>query len=125
MVVTADRHGQTQQDKEPALILWFEDVGMSNVSLVAGKNASLGETIQQLTPQGIKVPGGFATIAYAYRYFIKQARLETKLRQLFADLDVENLANLRSRGKQARELIFNAPFPSKLNTAYTKIEYLS
>lgn len=97
MVVTVGRNSKTQQDKEQALVLWFEDVGMSDVSLVGGKNASLGEMIQQLTPKGINVPGGFATTAYAYRYFIQQAGLETKLRQLLTDLDVENLNNLRSR----------------------------
>ena len=120
MVVTANRHGKTQQDKAQALVLWFENVGMSDVSLVGGKNASLGEMIQQLTLKGINVPGGFATTAYAYRYFIKQAKLETKLRQLFADLDVENLSNLRSRGKQARALILNTPFPAELENAITE-----
>ena len=117
MVATADRNSQTQQDKEQALVLWFEDVGMNDVSLVGGKNASLGEMIQQLTPKGINVPGGFATTAYAYRYFIKQAGLEPKLRQLFADLDVESLSNLRSRGRQARALILNTPFPTELDIA--------
>ncbi|MBE9045401.1 phosphoenolpyruvate synthase [Pleurocapsales cyanobacterium LEGE 10410] len=120
MVVTANRQPEFIQEKERALILWFEHVGMSDVSLVGGKNASLGEMIQQLTPQGINVPGGFATTAYAYRYFIQQAGLETKLRQLFADLDVENLSNLRSRGKQARSLILNTPFPAELETAITE-----
>ena len=120
MVVTANRQSKTQQDKEQALVLWFEDVGMDDVSLVGGKNASLGEMIQQLTPKGINVPGGFATTAYAYRYFIKQAGLEPKLRRLFADLDVESLSNLRSRGKQARALILNTPFPEELNTAITE-----
>lgn len=120
MVVTANCQREIIQDKDRALVLWFEDVGMSDVSHVGGKNASLGEMIQQLTPQGINVPGGFATTAYAYRYFIQQAGLETKLRQLFADLDVEDLSNLRSRGKQARALILNTPFPPELNTAITE-----
>ena len=120
MVVTKDRSLELTQDNDKALVLWFEDVGMSDVSLVGGKNASLGEMIQQLTPKGINVPGGFATTAYAYRYFIQQAGLETKLRQLFADLDVEDLGNLRSRGKQARALILNTPFPSELETAITQ-----
>lgn len=120
MVVTANRRSQTPQEKEQALVLWFEEVGMADVSLVGGKNASLGEMIQQLTPKGINVPGGFATTAYAYRYFIQQAGLETKLRQLFADLDVEDLNNLRSRGKQARALILNTPFPLELEAAITE-----
>ena len=117
MVTTVDRSRELLHNKEKAFILWFEEVGMEDVSLVGGKNASLGEMIQQLTPQGINVPGGFATTAYAYRYFIQQAKLETKLRQIFADLDVEDIHNLRSRGQQARALILNTPFPLELETA--------
>ncbi len=120
MVATADRQNQLLQDKEQALVLWFEEVGIEDISLVGGKNASLGEMIQQLTPEGIYVPGGFATTAYAYRYFIEQAGLETKLRQLFADLNVEDVNNLRARGKQARTLILNTPFPPELEKAITE-----
>ncbi len=117
MVVIAARQKELLQDKQPAFVLWFEQVGMEDVSLVGGKNASLGEMIQQLTPKGINVPGGFATTAYAYRYFIQQAGLESKLRQLFADLDVEDVNNLKIRGRQARALILNTPFPEELETA--------
>jgi len=120
MVATADRQNQLLQDKEQALVLWFEEVGMEDISLVGGKNASLGEMIQQLTPEGIYVPGGFATTAYAYRYFIEQAGLETQLRQLFADLNVEDVNNLRARGRQARTLILNTPFPPELEQAITE-----
>ncbi|MGK7934577.1 MAG: phosphoenolpyruvate synthase [Xenococcaceae cyanobacterium] len=120
MVATADRQNQLLQDKEQALVLWFEEVGMEDISLVGGKNASLGEMIQQLTPEGIYVPGGFATTAYAYRYFIEQAGLETQLRQLFADLNVEDVNNLRARGRQARTLILNTPFPPELEAAITE-----
>ncbi|MGB7273453.1 MAG: phosphoenolpyruvate synthase [Geitlerinemataceae cyanobacterium] len=111
--------------KETAFVLWFEEVGISDIPYVGGKNASLGEMIQQLTPQGVNVPTGFATTAYAYRYFVEQAGLQDKLRQLFADLDVENVQNLRDRGKQARALILNTPFPKELEvaiaTAYFKL----
>lgn len=120
MVAIADRQRELLQDKEKAFLLWFEEVGMSDVSLVGGKNASLGEMIQQLTPKGISVPGGFATTAYAYRHFIEQAGLESKLRQLFTDLDVEDVHNLKLRGKQARALILNTPFPQELSTAITE-----
>lgn len=75
--------------------------------------------IQQLTPQGVNVPNGFATTAYAYRYFIESAGLEKKLRELFADLDVEDMQNLRQRGKQARSLILDTPFPADLEEAIT------
>src|SRR4028119_1867029 len=100
--------------KEKALLLWFDEVGIADIPLVGGKNASLGEMIQQLTPKGVNVPTGFATSAYAYRYFIKAAGLEKKLRQLFADLDVDDVSNLQQRGKQARSLILNTSFPQEL-----------
>ncbi len=120
MVAIADRQQKLLLDRENAFILWFEEVGMQDVSLVGGKNASLGEMIQRLTPKGINVPGGFATTAHAYRYFIQQAGLEVKLRELFADLDVEDVNNLRSRGKQARALILNTPFPEELQKSITE-----
>jgi pyruvate,water dikinase len=103
--------------KEQALILWFDQVGIDDIALVGGKNASLGEMIQQLVPKGVNVPQGFATTAHAYRYFVEEAGLETKLRHLFQDLDVEDVANLRDIGRQARALVLNTPFPRKLELA--------
>ncbi|MEP6485715.1 phosphoenolpyruvate synthase [Microcoleus vaginatus GB2-A3] len=103
--------------KEKALVLWFDEVGIGDIPLVGGKNASLGEMIQQLTAQGVRVPNGFATTAHAYRYFIQSAGLEAKLREIFADLDVEDLQNLRQKGKQARALILDTPFPRELQAA--------
>jgi pyruvate, water dikinase len=111
--------------KEKSFVLWFEEVGTHDVGLVGGKNSSLGEMIQELTAKGVNVPGGFATTAYAYRYFIESAGLEAKLRKLFADLDVNNLPNLQKRAKKARALILNTPFPQDLQDAiaiaYTKM----
>ncbi len=103
--------------QERSLILWFDEVGIADIPVVGGKNASLGEMIQQLTPKGINVPTGFATTAYAYRYFIQSAGLEAKLRKLFADLDVEDVKNLRERGKKARSLLIHTPFPVELRDA--------
>ncbi|MGF1672308.1 MAG: phosphoenolpyruvate synthase, partial [Rivularia sp. (in: cyanobacteria)] len=103
--------------KEQALILWFNQIGIEDISIVGGKNASLGEMIGQLTSKGVNVPNGFATTAYAYRYFIKSAGLEEKLRKVFSDLDVDNLQNLRSRGKKARKLLLHTPFPSEFKSA--------
>jgi pyruvate, water dikinase len=103
--------------KEKSFVLWFEEVGTHDVGLVGGKNSSLGEMIQELTAKGVNVPGGFATTAYAYRYFIESAGLEAKLRTLFADLDVNNLPNLQKRARKARALILNTPFPQDLQDA--------
>lgn len=118
----AQNHAQyqtqlSQAEKEQALVLWFEQVGIEDVGLVGGKNASLGEMIQQLAPKGVNVPTGFAVTAQAFRYFLEQAGLEQRLRQLLADLDVENIDNLRERGKQARTLILDTPFPPELESA--------
>ncbi|MDB9511771.1 phosphoenolpyruvate synthase [Kamptonema animale CS-326] len=119
MLETLVKNTDTKVAKEEALVLWFDEVGIADIPLVGGKNASLGEMIRQLTPKGINVPNGFATTAYAYRYFIKSAGLEAKLRSLFADLDVEDGPNLRLRGKQARTLILETPFPQDLQDAIT------
>ena len=72
--------------KAHAFVLWFNQVGIADVPLVGGKNASLVEMIQQLLPKGVRVPTGVATTAYAYRYFVRQAGLEVKLRQLLSEL---------------------------------------
>ncbi len=103
--------------KTKAFVLQFRDVGITDIPLVGGKNASLGEMLQQLTPKGISVPDGFATTAHAYRYFVEIAGLEAKLRRLFADLDVEDVLSLRQVGKQARSLILQTPFPDELQEA--------
>ncbi|QQE67116.1 phosphoenolpyruvate synthase [Leptolyngbya sp. BL0902] len=106
-----------QQAKENSFILWFEEVGIDDIPLVGGKNASLGEMIQQLGSQGVNVPTGFATTAFAYRYFIEKAGLEAQLRELFAELDLDDVLDLRARGKQARSMVMNTPFPPELEAA--------
>ena len=113
-------HQQPSKTVENSFILWLDEVGLSNLAEVGGKNASLGEMIRQLTSKGIQVPLGFATTADAYRYFIQTANLEEKLRQLLSDLDIKNISNLQQRGKQARGLILNTPFPIELETAITQ-----
>jgi pyruvate, water dikinase len=120
MLQTEFEREYSRTPKENALILWFEEVGIADIPLVGGKNASLGEMIQELTPKGINVPTGFATTAYAYRYFVEKAGLQDKLRQLFSDLDVEDVLNLRERGRQARALVLNTPFPEDLEAAITQ-----
>jgi len=110
---------------QDALILPFTQVGIADIPLVGGKNASLGEMIGQLTSKGVKVPDGFATTAYAYGEFIQKAGLEPKLRQIFANLDVEDVDNLHQCGKQARYLMLQTPFPEELQqaiaTAYNQL----
>jgi pyruvate, water dikinase len=114
------RNQENSQIHQEALVLPFNAVGIADIPLVGGKNASLGEMIQQLSSQGVKVPTGFATTAYAYRYFITAAGLEEKLRKIFADLDVEDMDNLRKCGKQARSLMLETPFPLELQEAIAR-----
>jgi len=114
------RNQENSQTTEAALVLPFNSVGIADIPLVGGKNASLGEMIQKLSSQGVKVPTGFATTAYAYRYFITAAGLEAKLRKIFAELDVEDLDNLRECGKKARSLMLETPFPLELQQAIAK-----
>jgi pyruvate,water dikinase len=109
--------------KQEKFILWFEEVGIEDVPMVGGKNASLGEMIQQLTAKGVNVPTGFATTAYAYRYFVEKAGLQDQLRKIFSDLDIDNLQNLQARGKQARALVLNTPFPKELELEIAQYYY--
>jgi pyruvate,water dikinase len=105
------------ESKAQAFVFPFRAVGITDIPLVGGKNASLGEMLRQLSPKGISVPDGFATTAHAYRHFIESAGLEAQLRHLFADLDVEDVPNLRQVGRQARSLILQTPFPEELQAA--------
>ncbi|MDJ0712705.1 MAG: phosphoenolpyruvate synthase [Prochloraceae cyanobacterium] len=116
-MVTVANESKTNTTRETSPILWFEEVRTSDVNLVGGKNSSLGEMLQQLKPEGVNVPNGFATTAYAYRYFIESANLEAKLRDIFADLNIDDVNNLQERGRQARSLILNTPFPQDLTDA--------
>ncbi|MBE9188873.1 phosphoenolpyruvate synthase [Gloeocapsopsis crepidinum LEGE 06123] len=118
MVKAAKEHLSSSQAR--SLILWFDQVGIADIPLVGGKNASLGEMIQHNTSQGVNVPNGFATTAQAYRYFIQAAGLEEELRSLFCDLDVADINNLRQVGKRARSLILNTPFPQDLQQAISQ-----
>jgi pyruvate,water dikinase len=106
--------------KEQALVLPFNAVGIADIPFVGGKNASLGEMIQELRPKGVKVPTGFATTAYAYRYFITTAGLEARLRKIFAVLDVEDVDNLQQCGKKARSLMLETQFPLDLQEAIAR-----
>lgn len=119
MVTTAPQQ-KSKEAKETAFVLFFEEVGLADLALVGGKNSSLGEMIQQLGSKGVKVPTGFATTAYAYRYFIEKAGLEAKLRKLFSDLNLDDVNNLRERGKQARAMVMNTPFPKELEDAISE-----
>ncbi|MBU4340985.1 MAG: phosphoenolpyruvate synthase [Candidatus Altiarchaeota archaeon] len=106
--------------KEEKFILWFDEVGIKDVPLVGGKNASLGEMIRSLGGKGVKVPNGFAVTAYAYRYLLEHAGILDEIKQILSDLDTHDMHNLQERGKKVRELIRNSEFPPELDEAIRK-----
>ncbi|MFC0319914.1 MULTISPECIES: phosphoenolpyruvate synthase [Olivibacter] len=92
-------------------IIPFFKLRASDVALVGGKNASLGEMINQLQNLGVQVPAGFAIVANAYRYFLKFNQLEEKLKMVLKSLDSKELTNLEKIGKECRNLIKHAVLP--------------
>ena len=111
---------------DEALILWFDDIGIEDVPLVGGKNASLGEMYQKLTSKGVAVPHGFAITAYAYQYLLKYAGIADQIKDALDDLDTHDMRNLQERGEKVRNIIRTARFPENLReeiiTAYRKME---
>ncbi|MDD4905197.1 MAG: PEP/pyruvate-binding domain-containing protein, partial [Methylobacter tundripaludum] len=86
-------------------IRWFNELTIDDVSLVGGKNASLGEMYRELTPQGIQIPNGFAVTAEAYRYVLDQSHSWGALHQALDDLNPDDVADLAKRAREAREII--------------------
>src|SRR3989344_5722677 len=103
--------------KQKKFIAKFEDVGIKDVALVGGKNASLGEMIRTLAKKGVRVPSGFIVTAEAYRHFLHESGLEKLIRSSLRGLDTKNLADLAARGKFIRESIRAKEFPSDLTAA--------
>lgn len=118
------------KEKQNSNILWFDEIGKDDVGLVGGKNANLGEMYQHLTKskseifknEKIKVPFGFSVTAAAYRLFIAENKLDTKIREVLQDLDTKSIKDLEIRGQKVRQLILSASFPESLDrdikTAY-------
>jgi pyruvate,water dikinase len=104
-------------DKSNQFILWFDQLGIEDVPLVGGKNASLGEMYRILTPKGINIPNGFAVTAYAYRYLLEKAGIENKIKEILSDLDTKNIDNLRERGYKVRHAILSAKIPKDVEYA--------
>ncbi len=100
--------------KDERHILWFKEIGIEDVPLVGGKSASLGEMYRNLTDKGINISNGFAVTAYAYRYFLKEAGIEDKIKEILSDLDTKDVFNLKTKGHQIRDLIRNASMPEDL-----------
>lgn len=99
-----------------ALVVPFENLRMTDVEAVGGKNASLGEMISQL-PQGVRVPTGFATTAHAFREFLKHGGLADRINAKLNALDTEDVRALATVGAEIRAMVEAQPFPADLEKA--------
>ena len=95
-------------------VIPFSKLRMSDVEIVGGKNASLGELLSQLTEAGIRVPDGFATTAEAFRVFLKEGGLDKRIEERLKTLDVDDVKELAKAGAEIRQWIEEAPFPAEL-----------
>jgi len=99
-----------------ALVVPFENLRMTDVESVGGKNASLGELISQL-PSGVRVPTGFATTAHAFRAFLQHDGLTDKINAKLNALDTEDVRALAQVGAEIRSLVLAQPYPADLEKA--------
>ena len=100
-----------------ALVVPFEHLRMTDVEAVGGKNASLGEMISQLSAAGVRVPGGFATTAHAFREFLRHGGLDARIAARLDALDVDDVRALAAAGAEIRGWIEQAPFSPALDAA--------
>jgi len=98
---------------------WLHDVGIEDVELVGGKNASLGEMIGALSNKGVSVPGGFATTANAFNQFLLHNNLNNKINNILAELNPENINQLTETGAIIREWVIEGEFPDELLSEIT------
>jgi pyruvate,water dikinase len=107
-------------------IRWFDTLGLDDVPLVGGKNASLGELRRELGPKGVRIPDGFATTADAYRSFLREGALNGLIDRALAGLDVGDLGALQQAGRTVREGVLaaglSAPLTAAVRAAYRRLE---
>ncbi|MGD0742651.1 MAG: phosphoenolpyruvate synthase [Acidimicrobiales bacterium] len=107
-------------------VRFFEEIGIEDVPLVGGKNASLGEMYQKLSHEGVRIPNGFAITAEGYRHMLKEAGALAPLHEAIDKLDPEDVADLARCGKRAREIVYGAGLPKDLAeeiiAAYRKLQ---
>jgi pyruvate,water dikinase len=107
-------------------ILWFDEIGLTDLPLVGGKNASLGEMRRELTKHQVNVPNGFALSVKAYEDFLEEGLVHEwdevtskpdfrkKIRDILSDLDVEDVESLSEKGSRVRRLIYSLEFPKRI-----------
>lgn len=105
---------------QASYIRWFDQIGIEDIPLVGGKNASLGEMYRGLASQGVRVPNGFAITAEASRDFLRQTGLDQRVRDILKDLNTHDLDNLRQRGRQVRQAMLSSGLPPDLEQGITE-----
>lgn len=95
-------------------VIWFENLRISDIEKVGGKNASLGEMISQLSSKNIRIPTGFATTSEAYKIFLSQNNLSERISNELKQLNINNIKELSETGKKIRQWIVDTPFPKEL-----------
>lgn len=103
--------------KESLYLADLDKVGLADIEHVGGKNASLGEMLQNLTSLGIQIPNGFVITVAAYREFIRYNNLDEAIRNIINQIKLDDIESLRRGGLQARQLLKNAKFPRELSDA--------
>lgn len=101
-------------------ISWFDQLRMTDVNRVGGKNASLGEMISQLSAAGVSVPGGFATTACAFRDFLAQDQLDKRIESILATLNIEDVSALAQTGREIRNWMMDTALPARLQDEITQ-----
>ncbi len=113
-------------ERKNKFILWFDELGIEDVPLVGGKNASLGEMYRQFSAKGVKVPNGFAITAAAYRHYIEKTGLRDKIRAELMGINTANVRSLQEKGHDVRQMIMRAPIPPEIEyeiiSAYERLE---
>ena len=118
-VIMTNAVSQQQEDKDAVYVASFEHLRMTDVESVGGKNASLGEMISQLAEAGVRVPGGFATTAQAFRDFLSYSAngglpLAERIAQRLEGLNIDDVRSLALAGAEIRQWIVETPFQPRL-----------
>ena len=102
------------------LIIHFNELRIGDVGKVGGKNASLGEMVQQLQPLGIQIPNGFAVTADAFRFFLEENKLTPFISESLSELDKDQFSNLRQVSQKIKECLLGANIPEVLISEIVK-----
>ncbi|HLC75911.1 MAG TPA: phosphoenolpyruvate synthase [Candidatus Peribacterales bacterium] len=108
------KHFTFRVTRSKKFILWFDELGIEDVPLVGGKNASLGEMYRKLGKKGVQVPNGFAITAHAYFHFIKTAKIDDDIRRILKGLNTHDVEDLARRGQKVRHVILESELPEDL-----------